>query len=57
MQLLEFISIDRELKTYLAKNSTPLTGTTSKSKTITNEDLPKVCIVFNDSNIFFVVHS
>ncbi|XP_008203440.1 gamma-tubulin complex component 2 isoform X2 [Nasonia vitripennis] len=42
MQLLEFISIDRELKTYLAKNSTPLVGTTSKSATITNEDLPKI---------------
>ena len=43
MQLLEFISIDKDLKNYLAKNSLPLVGTSSKSTTITNEDLPKVC--------------
>ncbi|XP_011499905.1 PREDICTED: gamma-tubulin complex component 2-like [Ceratosolen solmsi marchali] len=41
MQLLEFISVDRELKKYLAENSS-LAQTTSKSTIITNEDLPKI---------------
>ncbi|XP_014224531.1 gamma-tubulin complex component 2-like isoform X1 [Trichogramma pretiosum] len=41
MQLLEFISVDRELKSYLNKTSS-LAPVTTSSTTITNEDLPKI---------------
>jgi hypothetical protein len=46
MQLLEFISVDRELKNYLAKNLSTSVETTSKNTIITNEDLPKVHVSF-----------
>lgn len=44
MHLLELISLDRELKDHLAKNSFQVVGTTPRGATITNEDLPKVCL-------------
>ncbi|XP_058800560.1 gamma-tubulin complex component 2-like isoform X2 [Phymastichus coffea] len=40
--LLEFISVDRELKEYLAKNSFSLVESSPKTSTITNEDVPKI---------------
>ncbi|KAK2587013.1 hypothetical protein KPH14_010977 [Odynerus spinipes] len=43
MQLLEYISEDKELKTYLAKQATLLSGTAPKNSAITKEDLPQIC--------------
>ncbi|XP_014217679.1 gamma-tubulin complex component 2-like isoform X2 [Copidosoma floridanum] len=42
MQLLEFISVDRELKSFLAKNAPPIVTASSVNTTITNEDVPKI---------------
>lgn len=54
MQLLEFLSINKELNNYLAKVASPLVETTSKSETITNEDLPKVSVINNTTNVFIL---
>ncbi|XP_012273660.1 gamma-tubulin complex component 2 isoform X2 [Orussus abietinus] len=43
VQLLDFISQDKNLKQYLAKNSPSLAGTSTKTSTITKEDLPQIC--------------
>lgn len=42
MQLLEFISVDKDLKNHLAWTATSHIPTTSQNLAITNKDVPKV---------------
>lgn len=44
MQLLEYISEDKELRTCLAKHATVLS--VPKTSPITKEDLPQVCFIY-----------
>ncbi|OAD55185.1 Gamma-tubulin complex component 2 [Eufriesea mexicana] len=43
IQVLELISEDKELKSYLAKEASALTSISTKNAAITTEDLPQIC--------------
>ena len=46
IQVLELISEDKELKSYLTKEAAALTSISTKNAAITTEDLPQVFSVF-----------
>ncbi|CAK9804480.1 Gamma-tubulin complex component 2 [Anthophora plagiata] len=43
IQVLELISDDKELKSYLTKQASALTSSSTKNAAITTEDLPQIC--------------